>query len=53
MKIDIARLRKDIEELGQIGRDPNGGVSRPSFSKADLEEHIGICTGHVGNYDLR
>jgi N-carbamoyl-L-amino-acid hydrolase len=37
MIIDIERLKKDIEELGQIGRDPNGGISRPSFSKADLE----------------
>jgi N-carbamoyl-L-amino-acid hydrolase len=35
--IDIERLKKDITELGQIGRDPNGGISRPSFSKADLE----------------
>jgi N-carbamoyl-L-amino-acid hydrolase len=37
MKINSERLRKDIEELGKIGRDPNGGISRPSFSKADLE----------------
>lgn len=37
MIIDIERLKKDIEDLGKIGRDPNGGVSRPSFSKADLE----------------
>lgn len=37
MNIQIDRLKKDIEELGQIGRDPNGGISRPSFSKADLE----------------
>jgi N-carbamoyl-L-amino-acid hydrolase len=37
MNIDINRLKKDIEELGKIGRDPNGGISRPSFSKADLE----------------
>jgi N-carbamoyl-L-amino-acid hydrolase len=37
MNISIDRLKKDIEELGQIGRDPNGGISRPSFSKADLD----------------
>jgi beta-ureidopropionase / N-carbamoyl-L-amino-acid hydrolase len=37
IRINIARLRKNIEELGEIGRDPRGGVSRPSFSKADLE----------------
>jgi N-carbamoyl-L-amino-acid hydrolase len=37
MNINIDRLKKDIEDLGNIGRDPNGGISRPSFSKADLE----------------
>jgi len=37
MKIDIARLKCDLEELGRIGRDANGGVTRPSFSRADLE----------------
>jgi len=35
--IDIGRLRADIQALGQIGRDPRGGLSRPSFSPADLE----------------
>jgi N-carbamoyl-L-amino-acid hydrolase len=37
MNINLGRLRKNLEELGRIGREPNGGVSRPSFSKADLE----------------
>ncbi len=37
IRINLDRLKKDIEELGQIGREPNGGVSRPSFSTADLE----------------
>ena len=37
IRINLERLRKDIEELGQIGKDPNGGISRPSFSAADLE----------------
>ena len=37
MKIDIDRLRRDIEDLGRIGRDENGGVTRPSFSTPDLE----------------
>jgi N-carbamoyl-L-amino-acid hydrolase len=37
IRINIDRLRKELEELGQIGRDPKGGISRPSFSKADLE----------------
>ncbi|MCX6560843.1 MAG: Zn-dependent hydrolase [Candidatus Aminicenantes bacterium] len=37
ININLARLRKHIEELGAIGRDPRGGLSRPSFSPADLE----------------
>lgn len=37
LKINLDRLRKDIEELAQIGLDSQGGISRPSFSRADLE----------------
>jgi len=37
VEINFERLRQDILELGQIGRDARGGVSRPSFSQADLE----------------
>lgn len=37
MSINIERLKNDLEELGRIGRDSGGGVSRPSFSPADLE----------------
>jgi len=37
IRVETERLRKDIEELGRIGRDPAGGISRPSFSPADLE----------------
>lgn len=37
LQINLARLRKDLEELGRIGRGPRGGVTRPSFSQADLE----------------
>lgn len=37
IEINFDRLRKDIEELGHIGQDSHGGISRPSFSKADLE----------------
>ncbi len=37
MRINGERLRKDLEDLGRIGRDEYGGVSRPSFSPADLE----------------
>jgi len=35
--INIDRLKNDLEELGRIGRDAGGGISRPSFSPADLE----------------
>ncbi len=37
IRINIKRLHKDIESLAQIGRDPQGGITRPSFSNADLE----------------
>ncbi|MBN2409711.1 MAG: Zn-dependent hydrolase [Candidatus Aminicenantes bacterium] len=37
MKINLERLRKDVEDLSRIGRDPRGGVTRPSFSQADFE----------------
>ena len=37
IRVDINRLKKDIEDLGAIGRDARGGISRPSFSRADLE----------------
>jgi N-carbamoyl-L-amino-acid hydrolase len=35
--IDLKRLKKDLDDLSQIGKDPGGGISRPSFSPADLE----------------
>lgn len=37
IQIDLKRLKKELIELAQIGRDPAGGISRPSFSKADQE----------------
>ncbi len=37
IKINLERLQKEIESLAQIGRDSQGGITRPSFSKADLE----------------
>jgi len=52
IKIDIGRLRTDLEALARIGRDPRRGISRPSFSQADfaarawLKEKIceaGLC----------
>lgn len=35
--INIERLKRDLEELGRIGRDEHDGVSRLSFSPADFE----------------
>jgi N-carbamoyl-L-amino-acid hydrolase len=37
IRVNFERLKKDIEALSQIGRDPQGGISRPSFSKTDFE----------------
>jgi beta-ureidopropionase / N-carbamoyl-L-amino-acid hydrolase len=37
LRVDPGRLRADIEKLSTFGRDAKGGVSRPSFSRADLE----------------
>ena len=34
-KINAARLRKNIEELADFGRQNTGGIRRESFSKAD------------------
>ena len=51
-RINIERLKRDLEELGRIGQDGTDGVSRPSFSAADLEarawlrkkiEEAGLC----------
>ena len=52
IQVNIERLKQDLEELGRIGRDEHGGVSRPSFSPADFEarawlkkkiEEAGLC----------
>lgn len=37
IRVNMDRLKADIETLSLIGRDPRGGISRPSFSQADLE----------------
>jgi N-carbamoyl-L-amino-acid hydrolase len=52
IRVNSERLKQDLEELGRIGRDEQGGVSRPSFSPADFEarawlrkkiEQAGLC----------
>jgi N-carbamoyl-L-amino-acid hydrolase len=37
LRINLPRLRKDLEELGDIGKTPEGGVWRSSFSESDME----------------
>jgi N-carbamoyl-L-amino-acid hydrolase len=37
LRIDLGRLRQDIEALAAIGRDPSGGISRPAWSPAHEE----------------
>ena len=37
IKINLERLKGDIEELARFGRDPRGGITRPSFSQPDRE----------------
>lgn len=37
LRINLARLRQDLEDLGEIGKTPERGVWRSSFSEADLE----------------
>ena len=37
MRINFARLKRDLEELGAIGRTADGGVSRPSWSDVDMQ----------------
>ena len=37
LRINLPRLRKDLEELGEIGKTPEGGVWRSSFSESDME----------------
>jgi len=37
IKVNLERLKSDIEELAQIGQDSRGGITRPSFSQSDLK----------------
>ncbi len=57
VKINLERLKKNLTELSEIGKDPAGGISRPSFSKADLEARewlkdkiscAGLCASQDG-----
>jgi N-carbamoyl-L-amino-acid hydrolase len=37
LRIELSRLRRDLEALARIGRDPAGGLSRPAWSPAHEE----------------
>jgi N-carbamoyl-L-amino-acid hydrolase len=37
LRIDLERLRRDVDALAAIGRDPAGGISRPAWSPAHEE----------------
>jgi len=37
LRVNVARLKRDLGELGAIGGTAQGGVSRPSFSDADMQ----------------
>lgn len=37
LRVNAARLKRDLEELGAIGRTADGGVARPSWSEADMQ----------------
>ncbi len=37
LRVNLDRLRADIEALARIGRDPAGGISRPAWSPAHEE----------------
>jgi len=37
VKVNIDRLMKDIERYSEFGKTTDGGVTRPSFSHADIE----------------
>lgn len=37
LSVNAHRLRADLQTLSEIGRDPGGGISRTSFSAADLQ----------------
>ncbi|MCU1478701.1 MAG: Zn-dependent hydrolase [Subtercola sp.] len=36
-RVDAARLQRDLETLGAIGRHPGGGITRTAFSAEDAE----------------
>lgn len=54
MRVNGARLRKDLERLAEFGREPTGGVSRPAFSEADMAARAWFAArAHEAGLDAR
>ncbi|MGH3098892.1 MAG: Zn-dependent hydrolase [Streptosporangiales bacterium] len=64
LAVDRERLRSDFESLATFGRQPGGGVDRPSFSDADSKARAWLtdaCAAHgftvredpIGNLFIR
>src|SRR5690606_35422170 len=64
LRVDIDRLRGDLEQLARFGADDRGGVTRTSFSVADrqarawlaeraAEAGLAMRTDGIGNIFLR
>ena len=37
IKVNEGRLRRDLEDLGKFGEEPDGGILRPALSDSDLK----------------
>jgi N-carbamoyl-L-amino-acid hydrolase len=44
VEIDETRLMRDLEELGQIGLSPRGGLMRVAFSEADVQGRAWVAS---------
>lgn len=42
LRIDVTRLRADLEALAAIGADPEGGISRPVWTPAHEDARRGL-----------
>jgi N-carbamoyl-L-amino-acid hydrolase len=52
--VNLERLKNNILQLAEIGKNPKGGVSRPSFSPPDLEARAWLKNRITGaGLDLR
>jgi beta-ureidopropionase / N-carbamoyl-L-amino-acid hydrolase len=60
LTVNADRVREDLETLGKIGRTPGAGITRTSFSPADMQARewyrascraagLNVCVDAVGN----